>query len=241
MCHLTATKQTSFKSADATGYYYQADEVFEHYKQQPKAEYTQFAFMARGEPLANAAMLSSAPSVLAGLGNLALSYELPAKFCISTIFPRTLPDDFSLARTFGYVQPTMYYSIYSVSDAFRSKWLPHALPVADALRLLVDYQQHSKKFVKLHFALIAGENDSERDIAALCTAVEKADLLCEVNLVRYNPATSDRGRESDEATIGYCATQLRNCSHIRRVDVIQRVSFDVKASCGMFVGDEDFV
>lgn len=135
----------------------------------------------------------------------------------------------------GYLQPTIYWSLYSVCEAFREKWLPGAMGVTNALNRLAEYQDHTKKLVKVHFAFIEGENDSEADIDSMCHMLETWKLHCEVNIVRYNPASPEQGRESSEDVVQARAAQLSQCPQVRAVKIVPRVGFDVKASCGMFV------
>lgn len=241
-CHLTATGQTSFTHSTTADFRAQAERVFAHYRaevaegRQPSARYVHFSFMARGEPLANSTLVHDGAALLTMLGNYAAEHSLPAKFCVSTIMPQTfLSASRSLADCFGWVSPTIYYSLYSVDEGFRRKWMPTAMPVADALRILADYQRFSKKIVKIHYALIEGENDGEADVDAVCSAIAAAGLLCEFNLVRYNPASDKQGRESPEETRAARLEQIRR-SFAGKVAVIPRVGFDAKASCGMFVG-----
>jgi adenine C2-methylase RlmN of 23S rRNA A2503 and tRNA A37 len=235
-CHLTATGQTSYADSHYYDFLSQATQVFQHYQNQKPAKYVHYNFMARGEPLANSHFLVDADSILWSLGELAKKQGLSSKFNVSTIMPVTLKR--SLPEIFHIIHPTIYYSLYSVNEDFRKEWLPSAMPVNDALRMLKEYQDFSKKLLKVHFAFIKGENDSADDIGALCEELNKHKLHVEFNLVRYNPASPEQGEESDEATI------QRNVSLLAeklngKVQIIPRVGFDVKASCGMFVSHKD--
>ena len=235
-CHLTATGQTSFQPTTINDFVGQALQVFKHYRRQRPAKYMHFAFMARGEPLANSHLLERGTELLGRLGQLARDEGLPAKFCVSTIVPATLRR--SLVEVFGYTCPTLYYSLYSVREDFRQRWMPGAMPVEEALRVLADYQRFSKKILKIHFPLIEGANDSEEDLQAVCDAIDRHKIVAEYNLVRYNPATAEQGRESSgevlEARLGLMRRRLGG-----RVKAVDRVGADVYASCGTFYSDED--
>lgn len=235
-CHLTVTGQTSFQPTTTNDFVGQALQVFKHYRGQARARYMHFAFMARGEPLANPEILRSGPELLGKLGQMAQSEGLPAKFCISTIMPKSLAQP--LSTVFGYITPTLYYSLYSVREEFRSRWMPGAMPVDEALRVLADYQRFSKKLIKVHFPLIEGENDSEEDLHAACDALDRHKIVAEYNLVRYNPATPDQGRESSGEVLAQ-RLELMGKRLGGRVKAISRVGFDVHASCGTFFGEED--
>ena len=142
-----------------------------------------------------------------------------------------------LEDVFAVHHPEIHYSVYSVSERFRRKWLPKAVPAGEALDRLASWQRSTQKIVTLHHAYIAGENDAEGDVHAICDAVEERRLLVHVNVVRYNPF--DPGRhgveppdEGVERNAGIYRTRLPHA----RVGVIPRVGFDVAASCGMFFG-----
>lgn len=234
-CHLTATGQTSFIDSSHNDFMAQAIQVFKHYRmEKTPAKYMHYNFMARGEPLANKILLDSGDELLSKLGQVAKEEGLPAKFNVSTIMPVTLKK--SLVDVFNYVTPTIYYSLYSTSPEWRQKWMPAAMEVDEALRMLKEYQDFSKKIAKLHYAFIAGENDSVEEVNSICDAVEKHNLICEFNLVRYNPASPDQGVESSAdiiaRNIGIISDRFRFDT---KVQMIARVGFDVKASCGMFV------
>jgi adenine C2-methylase RlmN of 23S rRNA A2503 and tRNA A37 len=234
-CHLTATGQTSFVDTSHNDFMAQAIQVFKHYRSQKKpAKYMHYNFMARGEPLANQILLDSGDELLSKLGQVAKDEGLSAKFNISTIMPLTLKK--SLTSVFSYINPTIYYSLYHTDEVWRKKWMPAAMPVSEALFMLKEYQEFSKKIVKIHHTFIAGENDSEESVHAVCDATENHKLICEFNLVRYNPASEDQGIESSDEIISRNIGIMKDRFRFNtKVQTIPRVGFDVKASCGMFV------
>jgi len=234
-CHLTATGQTSFIDSSHNDFVAQAIQVFKHYRKETKpAKYMHYNFMARGEPLANKILLDSGDDLLQKLGQVAKGEGLPAKFNISTIMPVSLKK--SLSDIFNYINPTIYYSIYSTNSKWRKDWMPAAMDSDEALRMLRDYQDFSKKIVKIHYAFIAGENDSVEEVNNVCDAIERHNLICEFNLVRYNTASPDQGVESSEEVIDRNLNLITDRFRFStKVQMIPRVGFDVKASCGMFV------
>jgi len=233
-CHLTATGQTSFVDSSHNDFVAQAIQVFKHYrKQQKPAKYMHYNFMARGEPLANKILIDSGDELLLKLGQVAKEEGLPAKFGISTIMPSTLKKP--LPKVFNYITPTIYYSLYSTNEEWRKKWMPAAMPVDEALGILKEYQDFSKKMIKIHYAFIAGENDSIKEVSNVCDAIDKHKLICEFNLVRYNPASPEQGEESSEEVLNRNVDLISSRFGVNKVQVIPRVGFDVKASCGMFV------
>lgn len=229
-CHLTATKQTQFTNVTTRGFLDQAERVYsEYYRSGKSAKRVHYSFMARGEALANLWILNNGDDVLRKLGDLALGHQLHPKFNISTIMPRSL--DRSLSEIFPLITPTIYYSLYSANEDWRARWMPQAMPVEQAFEMLREYQLHSKKLIKIHFAFIKGENDTEEELIRTSQSLRHSGLAHEFNLVRYNPFSPEQGQESENLeyafkTVSQWATRAR---------IIDRVGFDVKASCGMFV------
>ncbi len=233
MCHLTATGQTSFNDEDYGGYVAQAEKVFAEYMKSGKpAKNVHFSFMARGEALANKYMLSDADNILWHLGVIAKRHNLSPKFNISTIMPASLHNT-KLTDIFKTITPTLYYSIYSVTPEFRKKWLPAAMEVPKALALLKEYQDVTKKIIKIHYALIKGENDKLIDASNIADAMYDSGLSYEVNLVRYNPFSKEQGEEATDKSYEEIQNFFSHIAHKSRV--IKRVGYDAKCSCGMFV------
>jgi adenine C2-methylase RlmN of 23S rRNA A2503 and tRNA A37 len=239
MCHLTATGQTRLRDVTFDEMIDQARTVLDHYRREAApARCVHFNFMARGEPLANQALLSDADGLLDELSRMAVALGLRPRHLVSTIYPRELGDR-PLEDVFVTHHPDIYYSIYSTRERFRRRWLPKALPVAAALDRLVSWQRSTHKFVSLHHAYIAGENDAEVDVHAICDALEERGLMVHVNIVRYNsPDPARYGVEPSEEVIERNAAIYRERLPNAHVSVIARVGFDVAASCGMFFGPE---
>ncbi|MBY0523752.1 MAG: hypothetical protein K2R98_10160 [Gemmataceae bacterium] len=239
MCHLTATGQTRLRDVAHEEFLEQADTVLDHYRRAaPPARVVHFNFMARGEPLANSILLAHADALLGELAERAIALELRPRYLVSTIFPRELGDRL-LEDVFVCHHPEIYYSLYSMSESFRRRWLPKALPAEEALDLLVRWQRSTYKICKIHYAFIAGENDSEADVHAICDALESRRLMAHVNIVRYNPHDPRRhGVEPSEEIIQRNAAIYQARLPYARVRVIPRVGFDVSASCGMFFAPE---
>lgn len=235
MCHLTQTGQTDSRNTTIAEYFAQADVVLQWYDAhvQP-AKVVHFNFMARGEAFANTTLLEHADELLDGLVERATTRGLVPRVKISTIAPTEIADlDFT--DIFKRHTPDLYYSIYSVDPAFRRRWLPKSLPVDAALGKLQRWQMVTRKLPKLHWAFIEGENDSLESVSALAQKVGEYDLRADINIVRYNPYSDRQGQEPSEEVIERNADYLRTALPGSRVKVIERVGFDVKASCGMFV------
>jgi 23S rRNA (adenine2503-C2)-methyltransferase len=235
-CHLTQTGQTQMVWATPDDYYTQALQVFRHYRQFDDAHRVNFNFMARGEPLANPGVLNNWDRVRSPLQGLAEQHALVAKYNISTIMPMEMQDK-SLFEVFGNSGAQMYYSLYSMNESFRKRWLPKAMNVHDALYKLMDWQVRTGELVTLHWPFIEGENDSLEDLEKIVMAVLVRGLKVKFNLVRYNPYSAAQGRESSEEVLQRNFEYLAKAFGHERSRIVPRVGFDVKASCGMFVDD----
>lgn len=239
MCWLTTSKQGRADDVTAPRIFEQARVVLDAAPQALGDRWRairtlNFAFMARGEPLASHAFVAGASTVFAGLAQLAGACGRTARIKVSTILP-TVAGDVDLAQALGRdVQPDLYWSMYSADEGFRARWLPHALPVRRALGKLRAWQDATHKIPRIHFALIAGENDRGRDFAALVAALQSSRLRCDFNLVRYNPPTPEHGVESP--LVDQWARDLAAVFPDADVEVVSRVGPDVAASCGMFAG-----
>lgn len=237
MCHLTQTGQTAFRDVEFQEYLDQAHQVFDYYSSQTKAKTVHFNFMSRGEVFANRDLLISEAytDLIKYLSDIAYRYKVIPKFKFSTIMPQEMHNR-KLSEMFGPYNPDIYYSLYSVNPAFRKKWLPKSLPVEESLSILKEYQEHSHKIIKLHWAFIEGENDSFEDINQIRYEVKKAKLRVDFNIVRYNPYSELQGKEPSEEHIENLAYVLRRDFPESNVTIVPRVGFDVAASCGTFVG-----
>lgn len=227
-CHLTVTNQTKYIDCTADDILSQAKIIFDEYRASNNiAKIVHFAFMARGEALANRAIENNWTELLMKLGQLATSQGLAPKFNISTIMPVTMKR--SLIELFPIITPTIYYSMYSTNPAWRAKWMPGAMPVDSAIEQLREYQKITKKIIKIHGAFIENENDSIADIYAMLAAL--IGLNIEFNIVRYNPYSTEQGIESTR--LNEIVEKLQHNYRVP-VKIISRVGEDVHASCGVF-------
>ena len=235
MCHLTASGQTKYEDVSVNDFVSQAKVVLDWYLESPqRAKVVHFNFMARGEALDNPILVVNSDEIFSRLASEARSKDLLPRFLISTIVPKSI-EGRSLVDIFPLIHPELYYSIYSMNPAFRRRWMPRALPAERALGMLSDWQRHTSKVPKLHYAFIEGENDSELDVRAICDAVNDLALRVNINIVRYNPPSGKHGREPSDEVLRRNARIFSEQLPHARVKIIPRVGFDVQASCGMFV------
>lgn len=239
-CHLTQTKQTSFNETTLEEYLIQAKTVLEYYdtvkNQQGLAKIVNFNFMARGEPLANSVLLNNVKQLFSQLERLAVERHLQANFNISTIFPQEV-EHVNLSEVFKDVTQSygIYYSLYSVEDSFRKRWLPKSLDYRLALEKLENLQANTHANIAFHWTFIQGENDSQTSLDKIKCVLQDYKIKAKFNLVRYNPYSAAQGIESSEDVLQHNFNELNKFFDNPQSRIVPRVGFDVKASCGMFV------
>lgn len=237
-CHLTATGQTMMRPTTSAEYIDQASRVLAHYssliKSRPRTEgVVHFNFMARGEALSNPYFTSGSQNIFDFLSALAETFNLQAKFLVSTIIPKDFNG--SLARILADPRSTPYYSLYSVNHDFRRRWLPNAKSADAGLDLMAEYQSRTGREIVIHGAFIAGQNDSDDDVLAMIREIKGRGLRARFNLVRYNPYDVRSGEEPDDDKLQAIFDLIQREMPHDGNRIVPRVGFDVQASCGMFV------
>ncbi|MCV9964206.1 radical SAM protein [Pararhizobium sp. BT-229] len=230
-CHLTQTAQTMARLLSVEEMVAQAETVLAA-AEFSAGETVHFNFMARGEPLSNPAV---GRQLFERLRDLAVSMGLKPRVKLSTI----VPSDFVAPDWASFVPSgipvDLYYSLYSLDQEWRRRWIPKAMAPSDALENLVSYRSETGQRVVLHWALIDGENDAVQDAEAICREARGRGLQFDFNLVRYNAANEKSNEAPRERIDAYLAAMSRHITTPNRVKEIPRVGFDVAASCGMFL------
>lgn len=236
-CFLTTTKQTNEEDATIEEILQQVQAVKNYYEEavksgkEKKARVVHFNFMARGEPLDSKVILEDNQVLFTKMAEIFSG--LRPKFNISTIMPLTLKDK-KLTDIFRLITPTIYYSLYSTNEDFRANWMPQAQPFQKALENLKEYQDDTKKIVKLHQALIKNENDSLEECMEIYNIIKEIGLLIEFQIVRYNPYSENEGEETSDIQMDAYVNQMSSLFPSFTTKILNRVGHDVNASCGMF-------
>lgn len=255
-CHLTQTKQTDMVEASVDEMLFQAASVIEHYekmvrdRKEPEANRIHFNWMARGDALASSVILTKWAELTRGLRELAAgSGIVDVQFNISSIFPKEEMSEVIDDRYFEKIydafyskeiedsknMPVFYYSLYSMREQFRKRWLPKAADPRLILDALTKWQNRTGQPVVLHWAMIEGENDSAMDVAGIAGAIRFFGLKAKFNLVRYNPYSVMLGHEPAEAIIQRRFDEMVLEMKAPGSRIVPRVGRDVFASCGTFV------
>lgn len=234
MCHLTATDQTTFNHVSPDLYKAQLSTVLDWYgtKSFTPAKRVNVNFMARGEPLSNRYVVNQWSKIHDSFSELAKSRDLVLKPNISTIMPKHF-EQYSLYNTFR-GNAYIYYSLYSLNQRFRDKWLPGSMDPYKALVNLKDYQEKSGTEITFHWAYIQNENDSLQEAKQIANVLSSFNFNGKFNLIRYNPpdSTKEPSYERLEELFQIINSGLGNNPKSK---IVSRVGLDVKASCGTFM------
>lgn len=239
MCHLTQDKQTDMTPAYVLDVMRQVDTVFSYAKENvdfSSIKKIHINFMAKGELLLNT-NLSRRFKALTKLirEDIREFTQASVKFKVSTIMPEGFNfNGFNEVRD----EVEFYYSLYSVDENFRKRWLPKAHDPRFALAKLCTIPFYVP--ITIHHALIDDENDSVEDAKAIVDyIVSMGDCFkfnpLRFNLVAYNPFSPNQGLETTHDRKEAYLKVFRDSGLFERVKEVPRVGFDVKASCGMFV------
>ena len=233
MCHLTATGQTSQTPATVDDYVQQAIAVLRAISHVPAGvKRVDFAFMAQGDPLMNPAVVEDWPRLASALAITLwpLKMEESPYFKISTIYPTDFKG--TIVKVFGSDgQVVVYYSLYTMNNDFRKRWLPKSRNPAHALCDIADWQWKTGNDVVIHGAFIEGQNDSIESVESMLNCIHLEWLKPRFNLVRYNPP-NDKSKETSPEQLERIRQTIATRMPCR---MVERVGFDVAASCGMFM------
>lgn len=211
-----------------------------------------YNFMARGEPFLNETVMNDWLRLAGALHTAAEKFILECneemvdhvniEFKISTIIPPIYKYDSMGALVGGMhelpfkeFKPEIYYSLYSIDPDFRKRWLPKAENPETALMLLSRYRQAGGT-ARAHGAFIHGHNDDFTDIMDVIKVLKFNGLGKKFNIVRFNSFEPERYQESDEEHLGLIKQFFESRGFT--VQMVERVGYDVAASCGMFIEPE---
>jgi len=245
MCWLVQSGQTKETPLPIGDYIDQATEMFTYLDDEHRLSgitTVHWNFMAQGDALMNPDFIIEIIRLYDVLSDITFLYtddKAKNEFKVSTIFPKDsiLFEREELARS--WIRNEMlslsdsfefYYSLYSLKDEFRKRWLPKALDPEIVGRTF----KGNHTGLRLHHCLIDGLNDTEEDVALIHDWLERHDLKIRMNIVRYNPYAEKFGKESSEDTIQTYVNRMNLSHRVELIQVIPKVGEDVFASCGMF-------
>lgn len=249
-CWLTQTKQTEFKHVDNNLYKEQLDNILDYAttidNQNDRSNIRiNINLMSRGEPLGNKFILNKYNDFYNSLQTSVYNHGYDKmKINLSTIMPVGLKDK-KLFDIFNQTPVNIYYSIYSINNEFKKKWIPKAMDTLLALEKLKEFQDLTGQVITFHFALINGENDDINDIQRLASTIDKFQFnRTKLNIVRFNPHPNLKYIEPNIEKINDIFNILNsvmkdNTISTNKSRIVPRIGSDVYASCGMFIDNND--
>ena len=203
--------------------------------------------MARGEALANKTIINDYSTFHKLMTDITKEYGYKeTKINLSTIMPNTIADR-NLIDIFKDSPVNIYYSLYSINPKFRDEWLPNAIPWEKSLNKLSTFQKLTNNPIAFHFAIIKDHNDDLDDIKRMTDALIKFDFnKTKFNIVRFNPPPNmSQYQEASEERINEIYTLLKSISkddsiETNKTRIVPRADPIVRASCGMFVTQDEF-
>ena len=182
-------------------------------------------FQGMGEPLDNLDALLQALRVLTDRRGLAFAQE---RLTVCTV--GHVPGIHAL-RELGYKRLGLSLSLTSADDGKRRELMPRSTryPLREIQRALQDYRQRKNLALGLHWCLLPGINDGERDAEQLAAFAAPLGRTF-VHVIPYNPGSGPIARAPSEAEIERFVGRLR----ARGLAVRRRITKgrSVMAGCG---------
>lgn len=243
-CWLTVTNQNKFNHVTISEYGEQLDTILEYAKQidkeNSKNARVNINLMSRGEAMANKYIVNQYGSFYDEMHQIVKKHDYSKmKINISTIMPSVIAN-YKLIDIFHYHSTNLYYSLYSINDTFRKKWLPNALPWQIALNKLHEFQDATNNIITFHFAIIENENDDMNEIKRMANTIRDMKFKkTKLNLVRYNPHPIQEYKEPPLNKLNEIYHILQSACQddaitTNKSRIVPRIGYDVYASCGMF-------
>ncbi|MBL8753809.1 MAG: radical SAM protein [Planctomycetes bacterium] len=161
-------------------------------------------FMGMGEPLDNLPGLLEALAVLTDRNGLGYAQE---RLTICTV--GHVPGIAAL-RALGWKRLGLALSLNSADEARRAELMPNSVryPLAEIQAALVAFRQRKNLALGVHWCLLPGVNDGERDAAQLAEFVRPLGRTF-VHVIPYNPGTAPIARAPSEDEIVQWVARLR--------------------------------
>jgi len=180
-------------------------------------------FMGMGEPLANYDEVLKAVRILnhSKGRNIGIRHLTISTCGLPEAIERLADEDIS---------PRLAISLNAPTDAIRQKLMPitKKYPLARLLKAVEVYQHKTRNRVTFEYCLIKGVNDSALHARMLIKRIR--GVLCNVNLIEYNPHSGCNLRPSGRDAIGRFAKVLKESGIETTVRLKKGQS--ISAACG---------
>jgi len=189
------------------------------------------SFMGCGEPLENMT------NVLHTINDLSDREELGSdrRFAIATSIPRKnwLPLLDFADKLSNPDKVKLHFSMHYTTDEVRKKYMPKAMELDKALKILDLYKAITGSVIEVHYTLMDGINDTMNDLYRLGGLLKSRDF--QVKLLYYNKREALDAEKSPENKVSAFKETLETYN-ISTTYYIPP-GLDVGASCGQFLMD----
>ncbi len=128
------------------------------------------------------------------------------------------------------LQINLALSLHAANNGLRSDLIPlnRTYPLATVMKACKSYAQKTNRRVTLEYIMIKGVNDHKEDLKSLTDLA--GGWLCHINLIPYNPVPDVPYRASENQTLQYFLSTLRNNGVA--ASIRQERGAEVGAACG---------
>jgi 23S rRNA (adenine2503-C2)-methyltransferase len=192
------------------------------------------SYMGCGEPLIN---MDNVISSMTWLKREYQNVKVPLiRFAIATSLPY-----FSMVKFFELTEAInslklpvkIHLSLHYTNDELRKEWMPESAPIIPSIIALEYYQKRTGNSVEIHYALIDGVNDTEKDAILLTDLLKNRNIP--VKFLFYNEKPTIEFHASSKEKINIFKQYFEK--YDIKYEYYIPPGLDVGASCGQFLMD----
>ena len=185
------------------------------------------SFMGCGEPLLN---LDKTIKAMNELVNIGYDYNL-VRFAIASL----IPSKHNLQRFTELVLKNkllvkFHYSLHTTDDVLRKQLIPAAIPNTDAINGLKTYRIVTGNAVEIHYSLMAGLNDSDKDAENLSQLLSGTEFNVKILKLSEKDSELKQSNRVEEFRNILSKNGIQN-------EYYDPPGSDVGSSCGQFLLD----
>ena len=192
------------------------------------------SFMGCGEPIVNHR------AVLDVMTHLTLTSErlnLKFRFGLATSLPKKYLKNFFELANEVYKEKfplKIHLSLHYTEDEIRKEWMPSSLEIAGSIAALNFYNKLTGNPIEIHYCLIDGVNDTEKDAYYLCDELGVMDV--NVKFMFYNEKPDFEFHKSSQEKYNIFKNRLDQFNISSEYYIPP--GLDIGASCGQFLMEE---
>ncbi len=189
------------------------------------------SFMGCGEPLLNV------DNVIETSLNLRANFEYPGlyslvRYAVATLIPNERNmREFTARVARSRLKVKLHWSLHTPNESVRRVLMPSARPLAVGVELVTDYVRLTGNAAEAHYALIAGDNDTDDDAASLVELLKGRPI--NVKILRYNEKPGEPMLPSHRVQ---AFRDILEASGIA-TEYYEPPGSDIGSSCGQFLTD----